>query len=63
MEVAGGVVAGVAQYGQCPGGEVDNMGLAEGVLGIAQVHDVSLGDGRSRRGLRCAFYWGRRGRG
>lgn len=44
-----GMVAGVAEHRHGAGGQVDDVGLAEGVLLVAQVEDVSLGDGWWRR--------------
>lgn len=52
-----GVVAGVAKHRHSAGGQVDDVGLAEGVLLVAQVENVSLGDGWSRGKRRS----GRRG--
>lgn len=62
-----GVVAGVAEHGHGAGGQVDDVGLTEGVLLVAQVEDVSLGDEWSRRerrrghwvlcGLWDPFHW------
>ena len=56
-----GVVAGVTEDGHGACGHVDDVGLAERILLVAQEEDVSLGDGwrRSRRlcGPRNPFHW------
>lgn len=49
-----GVVAGVAEHGDGTSGQVDNVGLAQGVFVVAQVKNVRLGNGWSRRKRR----WG-----
>lgn len=44
-----GVVAGVAEDRHGTGRQVDDVGLAEGVLFVAQVEHISLGDAWSKR--------------
>lgn len=44
-----GVVARVAEHGHGAGGQVDDVGLAEGVFLVAQVENISLGEAWSRR--------------
>lgn len=58
MELAGRVVARVTKHRNCSGGQVDDVGLAQGVPSVAKVDHVSTGEGRRRR--RVAFLGGRR---
>lgn len=51
------VVAGVTEDGHGACGHVDDVGLAEGILPVAQEEDVSLGDGWRRRSRRLCGLW------
>lgn len=61
-----GVVTRVTENWHSARGQVDDVGLAEGVLGVTQVEHVSLGNGWNKRerrlgGLWHPFHWRRGG--
>ena len=51
------MVAGVTEDGHGACGHVDDVGLAERILLVAQEEDVSLGDGWRRRSRRLCGLW------